>query len=105
MIDEFIRSVEATLFASATPLTSAEIGLHVGEGDVEGALASLAEHYAGRGIDLVEGGRYFQTLPPLPPRRAPRLSRAAPDAGDHRYHDRSAAPRSGDAVQISKGMC
>ena len=32
MIDEFTRSVEATVFASATPLSVDEIAEHVGEG-------------------------------------------------------------------------
>ncbi len=85
MIDEYVRSVEATLFASATPLTPDEIALHAGEGDVDAALADLADHYAGRGIDLVErGGRWhFQTAPDLAhllrrTREEPRrLSRAA----------------------------
>ena len=67
MIDELVRAIEATLFASAEPLTIGEISEHVGEGDVEGALAKLAEHYQGRGIELVErGGRWhFQTAPDL----------------------------------------
>src|SRR5678816_490573 len=39
----------------------------VGDGDIETALASLAERYAGHGIELVErGGRWhFQTAPDL----------------------------------------
>ncbi|HZB70323.1 MAG TPA: SMC-Scp complex subunit ScpB, partial [Sphingomicrobium sp.] len=84
-MDEFARAVEATLFASATPLTTDEIGEYAGEGDVAAALASLAEHYGGRGIELVErGGRWhFQTAPDLAhllrrTREEPRrLSRAA----------------------------
>jgi segregation and condensation protein B len=65
--DEFLRAVEATLFASAEPLTLDQILLHAGEGDVRAALARLADHYAGRGIQLVErGGRWhFQTAPDL----------------------------------------
>ena len=67
MIDEFTRAVEATLFASAEPLTAGDIAEHVGEGDVGRALAALAETYAGRGIEIVErGGRWhFQTAPDL----------------------------------------
>jgi len=67
MRDEFTRSVEATLFASAEPLTPEQIAEHVGEGDVAGALAGLAQTYAGRGIEIVErGGRWhFQTAPDL----------------------------------------
>ena len=84
-MDEFLRSVEATVFASAEPLSSAEIAAHVGEGDVDSALAELAERYQGHGIELVErGGRWhFQTAPDLAHllRRtredARRLSRAA----------------------------
>jgi segregation and condensation protein B len=84
-MDEFLRSVEATVFASAEPLSEAEIKLHVGEGDVGSALKDLAERYQGHGIELVErGGRWhFQTAPDLAhllrrTREDPRrLSRAA----------------------------
>jgi segregation and condensation protein B len=84
-MDEFLRSVEATVFASAEPLSVADIGLHVGEGDVAAALSELAERYQGHGIELVErGGRWhFQTAPDLAhllrrTREEPRrLSRAA----------------------------
>ena len=66
-MDEFQRSVEAAVFASDSPLTIEEIAGYVGEGDVEAALAGLAERYAGHGIELVErGGRWhFQTAPDL----------------------------------------
>lgn len=63
-----VREVEAILFAAETPLTPAEIARHVSEpGDVEAALADLAESYAPRGITLVRrGGRWlFQTAPDL----------------------------------------
>jgi len=84
-VDEFLRSVEATVFASAEPLSIADIALHVGEGDVAAALAGLVERYQGHGIELVErGGRWhFQTAPDLAhllrrTREEPRrLSRAA----------------------------
>ena len=84
-MDEFLRSVEATVFASAEPLSVADIALHVGEGDVTAALSELAERYQGHGIELVErGGRWhFQTAPDLAhllrrTREEPRrLSRAA----------------------------
>ena len=84
-MDEFLRSVEATLFATAEPLTAAEIAEHVGEGDVDAALAELAERFQGHGIEVVErGGRWhFQTVPDLAhllrrTREEPRrLSRAA----------------------------
>ena len=42
MPHDFLRAVEATLFASAEPLTPEEIGIHVGEGNVRAALARLA---------------------------------------------------------------
>ena len=84
-MEEFTRAVEATVFASAEPLTVADISAHVGEGDTATALADLAERYQGHGIELVErGGRWhFQTAPDLAHllRRtrqdARRLSRAA----------------------------
>jgi segregation and condensation protein B len=65
--DDFVRAVEATLFASASPLSPDEIGAFAGEGDVAAALAELARSFAGRGIELVErGGRWhFQTAPDL----------------------------------------
>jgi segregation and condensation protein B len=114
MMDEFIRAVEATLFASATPLTPDEIALHAGDGDVVSALANLAEHYAGRGIDLVErGGRWhFQTAPDLAhllrrTREEPRrLSRAATETlAIIAYHEpvSRAEIEAIRGVQISKG--
>jgi segregation and condensation protein B len=66
--DDFIRAVEAALFVAETPLSPAELRLHVGEaGDLPAALAALSDHYAGRGINLVErGGRWhFQTAADL----------------------------------------
>lgn len=67
-LSDALRAVEATLFAADTPLNAAEIALYVGEGvDVAAALAELAGHYAGRGVELVErGGRWhFQTAADL----------------------------------------
>ena len=55
-MDEFARHVEAALFASASPLSPDEITAYVGDGDVAAALASLAERYAGHGVELVERG-------------------------------------------------
>jgi len=84
--DSVTRLVEAVLFAAEGPLTPLEIARHAGiEGSVAGDLAALAEHYAGRGIELVErGGRWhFQTAADLAhilrrERETPRaLSRAA----------------------------
>jgi segregation and condensation protein B len=84
-MDELARAVEAALFASATPMTIAELQVYVAEGDIEAALRGLADRYAGHGIELVErGGRWhFQTAPDLAhllrrTREEPRrLSRAA----------------------------
>ena len=62
------RLVEAVLFAAEQPLSLIEIARHAGvEGSVLPHLASLADHYAGRGIELVErGGRWhFQTAADL----------------------------------------
>ena len=66
--DDFMRAVEAALFVAEHPLTAAELRQHVGEaGDLSAALAMLSDHYAGRGINLVErGGRWhFQTAADL----------------------------------------
>jgi segregation and condensation protein B len=66
--DDLTRAVEATLFASETPLSPAEIVTYVGaDADVKGALKQLAEQYAGRGFNLVErGGKWhFQTAPDM----------------------------------------
>jgi segregation and condensation protein B len=63
-LSDDLRAVEAVLFAAAEPMGTDEIGEHVGVGvDVKAALAELASHYAGRGINLVERGRkwHFQT--------------------------------------------
>ena len=51
------RLIEAVLFAAEGPLTLQEIGRHAGLSEsVLPHLAVLAEHYAGRGIELVERG-------------------------------------------------
>ncbi|WP_298394776.1 SMC-Scp complex subunit ScpB [Sphingobium sp.] len=66
--DDYLRAVEAALFVAETPLTPAEIRLHVGEGgNLDSALRVIAADYAGRGVNLVErGGRWhFQTAPDL----------------------------------------
>jgi segregation and condensation protein B len=113
-MDEFVRAVEATVFASAEPLESAEIALHVGEGDVAAALAELAERYQGHGVELVErGGRWhFQTAPDLAhllrrTREEPRrLSRAATETlAIVAYHEpvSRAEIEAIRGVQISKG--
>src|SRR5438477_10824553 len=113
-MDELVRAIEATLFASAEPRTIDESAEHVGDGDVEIALGQLAQHYEGRGIELVErGGRWhFQTAPDLAHllrrtrEEARRLSRAATETlASIAYHE--PVSRGGiEAIrgaQISKG--
>ena len=111
---EFVRAVEATLFASAHPLTPDEIAEYAGEGDVAAAIEQLADHYAGRGLELVErGGRWhFQTAPDLAhllrrTREEPRrLSRAATETlAIIAYHEpvSRAEIEAIRGVQISKG--
>ncbi len=65
-----LRLVEASLFASATPVTEAELASLLPEGaDVQGLLSSLSEHYRGRGVALVSvaGGWAFRTAEDLAP--------------------------------------
>ena len=113
-MDELTRAVEAALFASASPLSPAEISAHVGEGDVAAALAALAERYAGHGIELVARGErwHFQTAPDLAhilrqTREEPRrLSRAATETlAIIAYHEpvSRAEIEAIRGVQISKG--
>ncbi|MDT9598056.1 SMC-Scp complex subunit ScpB [Sphingosinicella rhizophila] len=67
-IADDLRAVEAILFAAEEPLSREEIRDHVGAHvDLDHALAALADHYSGRGIELVERGRkwHFQTAPDL----------------------------------------
>ncbi|MBV9840503.1 MAG: SMC-Scp complex subunit ScpB [Sphingomonadaceae bacterium] len=108
------RAVEAALFAAEAPLTTGEIAAAAGEGDVVAALAELTDHYAGRGIELVErGGRWhFQTAPDLAhilrrERREPRpLSRAAVETLAIIAYNEPASRAEIEAirgVQISKG--
>lgn len=52
-----LRIVEALLFASAEPISISDIAPYLGDGaDVRGILAELAEHYSGRGVNLVRRG-------------------------------------------------
>ncbi|QNN64433.1 SMC-Scp complex subunit ScpB [Sphingomonas rhizophila] len=113
-MDDYVRSVEAALFAANGPLSLDDIALYAGEGDVAAALASLADHYAGRGIELVErGGRWhFQTAPDLAhllrrEREEPRrLSRAATETlAIIAYHEpvSRAEIEAIRGVQISRG--
>ncbi|MBV1689163.1 SMC-Scp complex subunit ScpB [Novosphingobium sp. G106] len=66
-MDDLVRAVEATLFAASEPMTADAISTHLGGASVREALAELAGHYEGRGVNLVErGGRWlFQTAPDL----------------------------------------
>ena len=65
--DDLVRAVEATLFAAREPMTAEAISTHLGGADVREALRELAEHYQGRGVQLVERGKrwHFQTAPDL----------------------------------------
>lgn len=65
--DALVRAVEACLFAAEEPMTREQISAHLGDADVKDALAALQDHYAGRGIHLVERGKrwLFQTAPDL----------------------------------------
>jgi segregation and condensation protein B len=113
-MDEFVRAVEAAVFASTEPLTVEEIAAYAGEGDVAAALADLAERYTGHGIELVERGErwHFQTAPDLAhilrrTREDPRrLSRAATETlAIIAYHEpvSRAEIEAIRGVQISKG--
>jgi segregation and condensation protein B len=114
-IPDHLRAVEAALFASAEPLTPADIAAHVGPDiDVKEALAELAAHYDGRGVELVERGKawHFQTAPDLahilrPEREeSRRLSRAAVETlAIIAYHEpvTRAEIEAIRGVQISKG--
>ena len=68
--DALTRAVEATLFAAEEPMTVEALAGHLGDAEVplvRAALKDLAEHYDGRGIELVERGKrwHFQTAPDL----------------------------------------
>lgn len=80
------REVEALLFAAAGPLSEQDLARRLPEGaDAAGALAALAQRYAGRGVELVRVAERwrFQTAGDLAwlmteEREEPRrLSRAA----------------------------
>ena len=85
-IQETGRAIEALLFASAHPLSTADLARRLPEGaDVPAAIAELQRRYEGRGVELAcIGGRWrFQTALDLAylmteEREEPRrLSRAA----------------------------
>ena len=61
------RGVEAALFAAEKPMTAEQLSAHLQGADVREALASLREHYEGRGVQLVQRGRtwHFETASDL----------------------------------------
>ncbi len=66
--DPDVRAVEAALFAAEQPMTVEQIRNYVGDSvDVSTALEKLAEHYDGRGVELVQRGKawHFQTAADL----------------------------------------
>ncbi len=68
--DNVERAIEATLFASEEPLSIEALATHLGNLDtaaVRAGLHALADHYADRGVRLVERGKrwHFQTAPDL----------------------------------------
>jgi len=86
--DAISRAIEATLFAAEEPMTAEQLSAHLGGlelAEVKAGLAVLADHYAERGVHLVErGGRWhFETAPDLAhllrreKEQVRRLSRAA----------------------------
>lgn len=69
-MDDVLRAVEATLFASEEPLSVDALAGHLGDldkGSVRDALQTLSDHYSRRGINLVERGKrwHFETAPDL----------------------------------------
>ena len=68
--DDLLRAIEATLFASEEPMSLEALAGHLGNAEVPAvrdAVRALAEHYAERGVHLVERGKrwHFQTAPDL----------------------------------------
>ncbi len=69
-MNDIVRGIEATLFASEEPMSVEALGTHLGglsNGDVRDGLQQLSEQYAERGIHLVERGKrwHFETAPDL----------------------------------------
>jgi segregation and condensation protein B len=65
---EALRVLEAVLFASSEPLSEPVLMAHLPDGaDLPGMLGMLAEHYADRGVNLVEvaNGWALRTAPDL----------------------------------------
>ena len=110
-----VRAVEATLFAAEQPMTVEQIRAYVGgDVDVASALATLANHYDGRGVELVQRGKmwHFQTAADLAHllrrerEESRRLSRAAVETlAIIAYHEpvSRAEIEAIRGVQISKG--
>lgn len=68
MSDQYKRMIEALLFASAEPLSEADLRTHLPEDlDISAMLEALAEDYAERGVNLIKvGGKWlFRTAPDL----------------------------------------
>ena len=66
-----LRLVEALLFAASAPLDATSIAARLPEGsDVEALVATLAQHYEPRGVNIVRiaGGWTLRTAPDLAPR-------------------------------------
>ena len=69
-MDDLARGVEAALFAAEEPMTPEALAGFLGDaplGEIRSSLRELAEHYAERGIRLVERGKrwHFETAPDL----------------------------------------
>lgn len=69
-MDDLVRAVEATLFASEASMSVEALAAHLGgaeAADVRSALIELADHYRERGIRLVERGKlwHFETAPDM----------------------------------------
>jgi segregation and condensation protein B len=68
---DHLRLLEALLFASASPVDETNIRLRLPKSaDIPSLLAEIAEHYRGRGVNLVKvaGGWTMRTAPDLGPR-------------------------------------
>lgn len=69
-VDAVERALEATLFAAEEPMTVEALAAHLGDldkGSVRDGLKALEQHYAKRGVHLVERGKrwHFETAPDL----------------------------------------
>jgi segregation and condensation protein B len=69
-MDDLTRGVEAALFAADEPMSAEALAGFLGDAplaEIRSSLCDLAEHYAERGVRLVERGRrwHFETSPDL----------------------------------------